>query len=97
MDEQTVIDAGKNLMSADPVWGSAVVILMAAITFLIFWIKGLLRENSDAKNAHLEDVRKYAAENEAVRSIIGANTEQIRANTDTMRTLVEIVRERVRG
>ena len=83
-------------MGADPVLGSAIVLLMAAIVFLVVWVKSLISENSDAKEKHLEDVKKYAADNEATRSIVAANTEQIKTNTETMKSMIDVFRERVR-
>ena len=90
MPEQSVIDAGKNFMDADPILGSIIVILMAVIAFLTYWIKGLLKESAEAKKSHLDDVKEYAAAKEAFRSVIEANTE-------TMRTMIEVVRERMRA
>lgn len=95
MNEQTVIDASRNLMDADPVLGSLIIILMGVVAAQVFWIKAILKEKDARTDLHLEDVRKYAAENEATRSIISANTAQITANTETMKTMIEVFRERV--
>lgn len=96
MNEQSVIDAGRNIMTYDPLLGSLLVLALAAIVVLFLQVRSVLREKSECQQAHLEDVRKFAAESENTRSIIGANTEQLRANTEATGRLIEFVRERMR-
>lgn len=93
--DQSVIDAGRTLMDADPVLGSMIVLLMAVVGYLTYWIRNILKEKDERLDAHLEDVRKYAAETEATRSIISANTAQITANTETTKIMIEVFKERV--
>lgn len=96
MNEQSVIDAGKNIMSYDPLLGSLLILALAGIVFLFLQMKSVLKEKSACQQAHLEDVRKFAAESETTRTIIGANTDQLRANTEATSRLIEFVRERMR-
>lgn len=96
MDGDTIVKAGENIMRHDPLLGSLLILLMAVIVALFLWAKSILKDKTSAHQAHLEDVRKYASETEAVRSVIVTNTDQLRANTDATRSLNELVRERLR-
>lgn len=111
MNDTSLISAGKSLMDYDPLLGSLLVIMMAAIVAMFFWAKSILKEKSEAQLAHLEDVRRFASESEATRSIVSANTEQIRAtgeavvkladqarnNAEGIARLSDLVRERIRA
>lgn len=100
MADQAVIDAGKNFINADPVLGSVIVILMVVVASLVFSIKGLLKENAEAKRAHLADVKEYAAAKEAFRSVIEAHTNTMKGQIDVLREVrseVALLRERGRA
>jgi hypothetical protein len=97
MSDEVLTEAGKKIMDASPVYGPMLVILGLVIVALVLWIKSILKDKDARADAHLEDVRKYASENETTRSAIAANTEQIRANTQTMTTMIEVIRERERA
>lgn len=111
MNENTLIEAGKSIIDYDPILGSLLVIMMAAIVALFLWARSILKEKSDVQRSHLEDVRKFAAESESTRTIVNANTEQIRHtgeavtklvdqarnNAEAVTRLSEFIRERIRA
>ncbi|MCO5730062.1 hypothetical protein [Rhizobium sp. SSA_523] len=96
MNDQLITDAGKKIMDASPVFGPLLIILGLVIVALVLWIRAILKDKDTRTDAHLADVRKYAAENEANRAALTANTEQLRANTQATTTLIEVVRDRER-
>lgn len=96
MTEQSVVDAGQNFINADPVLGSIIVVLMIVIAALFLWIKAVLKEKDEKQLAHLDDVRKFTSEVVENRVVVAANTDQLRTNTETMKTMIEIFRERTR-
>lgn len=97
MNEQTVIDAGKNIMSYDPLLGSLLILAIAGIVAVFLWARSILKEKSAVQTAHLEDVRKFVLETEVTRSVVAANTEQLRSNTEATVKLGDLVRERLRA
>lgn len=96
MNEQSVIDAGRNIMTYDPLLGSLLILSLAGTVALFMWARSILKEKSVCQTAHLEDVRRFASETETTRSIVAANTEQLRSNTEATVKLGDLVRERLR-
>lgn len=97
MNEQSVIDAGRNIMGYDPLLGSLLVIALAGIVALFLNLNRLHKEKAACQQAHLEDVRKFVLETEVTRSVVAANTEQLRSNTEATVKLGDLVRERLRA
>lgn len=97
MSSEVITEAGNKIMDASPVFGPLLIVCGLVIAALVLWIKSILKDKDARIDAHLDDVRKYAAENEANRAAIAANTEQMRANTQTMTTMIEVIRERERA
>jgi hypothetical protein len=97
MPPDQIAEAARNFTDADPVLGSVIAVLMLVIGFLVHWLRSCLGDVAAANKAHLEDVRKFAAENVAMRQIVDTNSEQTRAAAETMRTMIEVIREKVRS
>lgn len=97
MPEEAAASASTKILDVGVV-GACCILLILAVIFLIMWIRSILKDMDEAKQAHLDDVKKYAAEGEATRAVLAKTITSVETHTETTKAMIELFRsERMRS
>lgn len=79
MPDATVVEAGRSLVDASPVVGAFLVLVMAALVWVVYQWLATLKALDAEKDARLDDAKAYAKDGEATRNAMAANTSAIQS------------------